>query len=84
MKALDLARLRSLAAVCAVLVSSAAMAQNNFSFLRESPWARLTEQDFDLMRSVAAVVLKSTAIDTRKSWRNPASGVNTCEPRPSI
>ena len=43
-------------------------------FLRESPLSRFTEQDFDLLRSAAVVVLNSDSSDASEEWANEASG----------
>ena len=57
-----------------LLVSSGAHAAAGLRFLRESPLSRFTEQDFDLLRKAAGVVLSAEANGASEEWANPATG----------
>ena len=64
----------SLVATLSVLGPLCADAAAGLRFLRESPLSRFTEQDFDLLRSAAVVVLDSESGDASQEWANDASG----------
>jgi len=61
-------------ATLSVLGPLRADAAAGLRFLRESPLSRFTEQDFDLLRSAALVVLDSESSDASQDWANEATG----------
>jgi len=61
-------------ATLSVLGPQYADAAAGLRFLRESPLSRFTEQDFDLLRAAAVVVLDSESSDASRDWANDASG----------
>jgi hypothetical protein len=69
---------RSALLLCAgsvlALAVTAASAQGNLSFLKDTPLAYFNAEDAKLMRAAALEVLQSSQDGTRKEWGNPATG----------
>jgi surface antigen len=62
------------AATLSLLASLNADAAAGLMFLRESPLSRFTEQDFEILRNAANVVLGSSELGAAQEWSNDASG----------
>ncbi len=61
-------------ATALTVAATAAIAQGNLGFLKDTPMAYFRADDVKLMRAAAAEVLKIARDGTRKDWDNPATG----------
>jgi surface antigen len=65
---------RALALGAAIFVTTAAGAASGLGFLRDSPFARFNERDFELLQAAAVEALNSRERRASRSWRNPDTG----------